>query len=153
MEIQRKARLSEMLEKRRLKQTKIEQTQMEKEKERMEVARAKEKTREMRLATMEAQFQANKQQARRRIMQKQEEWSKRHELNLEEIRKKAFEMSILRFSSDDPNGVDAPTPTPYDKAKWCKVCQVVIGSELQLKSHLRGLKHQQIMNETNQACG
>lgn len=150
LESQRKARLSEMLEKRRLKESKIEQNQLEKEKERIESARAKEKTREMRLATMEAQFQASKQQARRKIIQKQEEWCKRHELNLEEIRKKAFEMSILRFSCDDQSGTDVPTPTPYDKAKFCKVCQVVIRSELQLKSHLRGPKHQQFMNEEYQ---
>lgn len=155
LESQRKARLSEMLEKRRLKESKIEQNQLEKEKERLESARAKEKTREMRLATMEAQFQASKQQAQRKIIQKQEEWCKRHELNLEEIRKKAFEMSILRFSSDDQSGggaSDVPTPIPYDKAKFCKVCQVVIRSELQLKCHLRGLKHQQYMNDEYQVC-
>jgi hypothetical protein len=139
-----------MLEKRRLKESKIEQTQLEKEKERIETARAKEKTREMRLAIMEAQFQANKQQVKKRIMQKQEEWSKRHEFNLEEIRKKAFEMSVLRFSSEDHNSGEAPTPVPYEKPKYCSVCSVVIGSELQLKSHLRGVKHQEKMNETNQ---
>jgi hypothetical protein len=144
------AKLKEMLEKRRLKQSKIEQSQLEKEKERIETARAKEKTREMRLAIMEAQFQANKQQVKRRIMQKQEEWSKRHEFNLEEIRKKAFEMSILRFSSEDHQESDAPTPVPYDKSKYCNACNVVINSEVQLKSHLRGIKHQQTMNETNQ---
>lgn len=152
LESRRMARLSEMLEKRRLKESKIEQNQLEKEKERQEVARAKEKTREMRLATIEAQFQANKQQARRKILQKQEEWSKRHELNLEEIRKKAFEMSVLRFSSDDQSGsgVDTTASIPYEKAKYCKVCQTVIGSEIQLKLHLRGIKHQQTMNDQNQ---
>jgi hypothetical protein len=143
------AKLKEMLEKRRLKQSKIEQSQLEKEKERIETARAKEKTREMRLAIMEAQFQANKQQVKRRIMQKQEEWSKRHEFNLEEIRKKAFEMSVLRFSSEDHHD-DAPTPVPYDKSKYCAACNVVISSEVQLKSHLRGIKHQQTMSETSQ---
>ena len=108
----------------------------------------------MRLATMEAQFQASKQQAQRKLIQKQEEWCKRHELNLEEIRKKAFEMSVLRFSSEEQSssvgGTDAPTSTPYENAKWCKVCQVVISSDLQLKSHLRGIKHQQTMSENNQ---
>ncbi|CAF0765123.1 unnamed protein product, partial [Brachionus calyciflorus] len=149
LESQRVAKIKEMLEKRQLKQSKIEQTQLEKEKERMETAKAKVKSREMRLAIKEAQFQANKQQAKKRILQKQEEWSKRHELNLEEIRKKAIEMSILHFSSEDHSG-EAPTPTPYEKPKYCKVCNVTINSEVQLKSHLRGLKHQQIMNETNQ---
>jgi hypothetical protein len=150
LENQRMAKLKEMLEKRRLRQSKIEQSQLEKEKERIETARAKEKTREMRLAIMEAQFQANKQQVKKRIMQKQEEWSKRHEFNLEEIRKKAFEMSVLRFSSEDHQESDAPTPVPYDKSKYCNACNVVINSEVQLKSHLRGVKHQQTMNESNQ---
>lgn len=149
IETQRIARLKEMIEKRKQKQTKIEQTQLEKEKERIETARAKEKTREMRLAIIEAQFQANRQEAKKRIMQKQEEWSKRHESNLEEIRKKAFEMTILRFSTEDHHG-EAPTPVPYEKSKYCNVCGVIINSEVKLKSHLRGIKHQQIMNETSQ---
>ena len=142
LETQRIAKLKEMLEKRRLKQSKIEKTLLDKEKERVEAARAKERIRELRLATIEAQFQANKQQVRRRIMQKQEEWCKRHESNLDDIRKKAFEMSVLHFSTED-NSTEAPTPTPYDKAKCCNVCSVLIRSEVQLKSHLRGLKHQQ----------
>jgi hypothetical protein len=151
LETQRTAKLKEMLEKRKIKQCKIEQTQMEKEKERIETARAKEKTREMRLAIIEAQFQANRQQAKKRIMQKQEEWSKRHESNLEEIRKKAFEMSILRFSTEENNhNGEAPTPVPYENAKYCNVCSVAINSEVKLKSHLGGIKHQQIMNETSQ---
>ena len=53
----------------------------------------------MRLAVIEAQYQANRQQTKRRILQKQEEWSKRHDANLEEIRKKAFEMSDASISS------------------------------------------------------
>ena len=149
LESERTARLKEMLEKRRARQSKIEASQLEKERERVETARAKEKTREMRLAIMEAQFQANRQQQRRRIMQRQEEWSRRHELNLEEIRKKAFEMSVLRFSSEEHQG-EAPTPTPYDRSKFCNACGVVIGSEVQLKSHLRGGKHQQTMSESSQ---
>ena len=70
LETQRMTKLKEMLEKRRLKQSKIEQTQMEKEKERIETAKAKERTREMRLAFIEAQFQANKQEVKKRILQK-----------------------------------------------------------------------------------
>jgi hypothetical protein len=149
LETQRMTKLREMLEKRRIKQSKIEKTQLEKEKERIEAAKAKEKTREMRLAYIEAQFQANKLEVKKRIIQKHEEWSKRHESNLEEIRKKAFEMSILHFSSEDQTG-DAPTPVPYEKVKYCNHCHVIIKSEVQLKSHLRGIKHQQTMNEKNQ---
>ncbi len=150
LETQRMTKLKEMLEKRRIKQSKIEQTQLEKEKERIETAKAKERTREMRLAIIEAQFQANKQEVKKRIIQKQEEWSKRHESNLEEIRKKAFEMSILHFSTEDNQGGDAPTPVPYEKSKYCNACHVIISTEVQLKSHLRGSKHQQTMNEKSQ---
>ncbi len=149
IEQQRKARLKQMLEKRQLKQTKIEQALLEKEKERIETAKAKERTREIRLATIEQRFQANKQKVKRRMLLKQEESSKRHESNLEDIRKKALEMSILHFSTDD-NAGDAPTPVPYEKAKFCRDCNVVIKSDVQLKSHLRGIKHQQTMNERNQ---
>ena len=70
LEAQRMTKLKEMLEKRRIKQSKIEQTQLEKEKERIETAKAKEKTREIRLAIIEAQFQANKQEVKKRILQK-----------------------------------------------------------------------------------
>jgi hypothetical protein len=56
---------------------------------------------------------------------KQEESSKRHESNLEEIRKKAFEMSILHYSTDDHH-TEAPTPIPYEKEKYCNVCNVVV---------------------------
>jgi hypothetical protein len=153
LENQRIEKLKEMLEKRRIKQSKIEQTQIEKEKERLETARQKERTREMRLAIMEAQFQANKQQVKKRIMQKQEESSKRHELNLEEIRKKALEMSILRFTNNDDganNDSNNATTVPYEKSKLCNACNVIINSEMQLKSHLRGAKHQQTMHEMNQ---
>lgn len=148
LETQRITKLKNMLEKRRIKQTKIEQTLLDKEKERIEQAKAKEKTREQRLATIEAQFQANKQKVKKLIIKKQEESSKRHESNLDDIRKKALEMSILHFSTEDTNR-EAPTPEPYDKAKYCNVCNVIIKSEVQLKSHLRGSIHQKIMIENN----
>ncbi len=97
----------------------------------------KERTREIRLATIEAQFQANKQKMRKEILKKQEESSKRHESQLDEIRRKAFEMSILHFSTEDCDSA-APTPVPYERAKYCTHCSVVIKSEVHLKSHLRG---------------
>jgi hypothetical protein len=70
LEAQRLAKLKEMQEKRRIKQSKIEQTLLEKEKDRIETARAKEKTREQRLAQIEAQYQANKEEVKKRIIQK-----------------------------------------------------------------------------------
>lgn len=151
LEIQRNHKLKQMCERRRIKQTKIEQSLLDKEKERVELAKAKERTREIRLATIEAQFQANKQKIRKEILKKQEESTKRHESQLDDIRKKALEMSILHFSTDDSFlDTTAPTPVPYERAKFCLHCSVVIKSEVQLKSHLRGIKHQQMMNTMNQ---
>ena len=148
LETQRITKLKNMLEKRRIKQTKIEQALLDKEKERIEQAKAREKTRVKRLATIEAEYQANKQKVKKNIIKKQEESSKRHESNLEDIRKKALEMSILHFSAEDTNR-EAPTPVPYEKAKYCSVCNALIRSEVQLKSHLRGSTHYQIMCEKN----
>ena len=70
LEAQRMAKLKEMQEKRRLKQSKIEQILMEKEKDRIEPARAKETPREQRIAILEAQYQANKEEVKKRILQK-----------------------------------------------------------------------------------
>ena len=99
LEIQRKVKYREMLEKRKLRQKQIEQTNIEKQRHRAKTALDKEKYRELKLAFIEAQFQASRQQVRERILQKQEEWSRRHESNLDEIRKKAFEMTIARASA------------------------------------------------------
>jgi hypothetical protein len=43
---------------------------MDKEKDRIETAKAKERNREQRLATLEAQLQANKEEVKKRILQK-----------------------------------------------------------------------------------
>lgn len=149
IETQRLAKLKEMQEKRRIKQSKIEKTLMEKEKDRLESARAKEKTREQRLAALEAQFKAKKEEEKKRILQKQEEWSKRHESNLEEIRKKASEMSNLHFAVDDHN-MEVSSNISYEKEKFCKVCNIILTSDAHLQSHLKCVKHLQIISETNQ---
>jgi hypothetical protein len=149
LEAQRDAKLKQLQEKRHLKQTKIAQTLLDKEKGRIETAKAKERTREQRLATLEAQLQANKEEVKKRILQKHVEWSKRHESNLEEIRKKAFEMSILHFSVDDHNS-ETSNSTLYDKAKYCNICNIIIGSDAHLQSHLRSPKHRHTLNECNQ---
>ena len=54
----------------------------------------------------------------------QDETTQRHEEYLRQIREKAFEMSILRHSTEDHN--DAPEPTPYDKNKLCIICNVLV---------------------------
>jgi hypothetical protein len=149
IETQRLTKLKEMQEKRRVKQSQIEKSLLKKEKERIESARAKEKTREQRLAALEAQFKAKKEEEKKRILQKQEEWSKRHESNLEEIRKKAFDMSVMHGPSDDQN-FEVSSNTSYERERLCKLCNVVVYSDNQMQTHFRCSKHQQMLSEANQ---
>ena len=54
----------------------------------------------------------------------QDESDKRHKEMLEKVREKAFEMTIMRHSTEDHN--DAPTHMPYDQKKLCSVCNVMV---------------------------
>ncbi|XP_076464959.1 S phase cyclin A-associated protein in the endoplasmic reticulum-like isoform X2 [Babylonia areolata] len=147
LEAVRLAKLQDMQERRKQRDARIQQQQLEKEKERQEAILAKEKDREERLAALSAQQQAQKEELQKKIQQKQDETTQRHEEYLRQIREKAFEMSILRHSTEDHN--DAPEPTPYDKNKLCVICNVLIPSEVYLLSHLRGKKHQQALQDNN----
>ncbi|KAK7009489.1 S phase cyclin A-associated protein in the endoplasmic reticulum-like isoform X1 [Biomphalaria glabrata] len=147
LEADRKARLQEMQEKRKLRDARIEQQQLEKEKERLEAARARGKEREERIAALNAMQEAHKQVLQKKIQQKQDETTQRHEEHLQQIRGRAFEMSIMKHSTEDHN--DAPQLTPYDKNKLCSICNVLIPSEVYLLSHLHGKKHQQALKDNN----
>ncbi|KAH9488551.1 hypothetical protein Btru_061807, partial [Bulinus truncatus] len=147
LEADRKARLQEMQEKRKLRDARIEQQQIEKEKERLEAARARGKEREERIAALNAMQEAQKQVLQKKIQQKQDETTQRHEEHLQQIRGRAFEMSIMRHSTEDHN--DAPKLTPYDRNKLCSICNVLIPSEVYLLSHLHGKKHQQALKDNN----
>ena len=57
----------------------------------------------------------------------QDESARRHNQNLDKIREKAFEMSVLKHSTEDHN--DAPQSTPYERKKLCIVCNALV-SEL-----------------------
>ncbi|XP_064618910.1 S phase cyclin A-associated protein in the endoplasmic reticulum-like isoform X2 [Lineus longissimus] len=147
IEAERIARLIEMQERRKQREVEIEQKQAEKEKERLETARMKEKDREERMAALNAQQQAHIEELKVKIQQKQDESTRRHNEKLGQIREKAFEMSVLRHSTEDHN--DAPKLTPYDKKKLCSLCNVLLPSEVHLLSHLRGKKHQQSLLAKN----
>ncbi|GFR79611.1 S phase cyclin A-associated protein in the endoplasmic reticulum-like isoform X2 [Elysia marginata] len=147
LEADRKARLLEMQEKRKLRDARIEQQQIEKEKERLEAVRVKGKEREERIAALNAMQEAHKQVLQKKIQQKQDETTQRHEEYLKQIRERAFEMSIMRHSTEDHN--DAPMLTPYDRNKLCIICNALIPSEVYLLSHLRGKKHQQALKDNN----
>ncbi|XP_052278081.1 S phase cyclin A-associated protein in the endoplasmic reticulum-like isoform X2 [Dreissena polymorpha] len=143
----RMARLQEIQERRKIKDARVEQQKCERETERLEAVRAKEKDREERLAILNAQHQAQKQELQKKIQQKQEESSQRHMEALKQIREKAFEMSVLRHSTEDHN--EAPTITPYPVKKMCTICNALITSEVYLLSHLRGKTHQQALKHNN----
>ncbi|XP_074649946.1 S phase cyclin A-associated protein in the endoplasmic reticulum-like isoform X2 [Tubulanus polymorphus] len=147
IEAERMNRIQEIQEKRKQREQVVEQRQQEKEKERLESAKAKEKDREQRIAALNAQQQAHIEELKHKIKHKQEESTRRHQEKLDEIREKAFEMSLLRHSTEDHN--EAPKLTPYDKKKLCHVCNVLLPSEVHLLSHLRGRQHQQSIQDGN----
>ena len=56
----------------------------------------------------------------RKIQLKHDESAKRHGIQLEQIREKAALVS--RHASSE----DSLRVTPYDKRRWCRVCQVMV---------------------------
>ncbi|XP_023932135.1 S phase cyclin A-associated protein in the endoplasmic reticulum-like isoform X1 [Lingula anatina] len=148
LEAERLAKLQDMQERRKKKEIQIEQQQMEKEKEKKEVAKQREKDREERVAALHAQQQAHIDELRTKIQLKQDETARRHNVILDQIREKAFEMSVINHSTEDHN--EAPRLVPYDTMKVCQVCNVLIPSEVYLLSHLRGKKHQEAIKENNE---
>ncbi|ESO94542.1 hypothetical protein LOTGIDRAFT_215534 [Lottia gigantea] len=147
LEADRKAKLVEMLERRKKKDAKFVHNREEREKERHEALKAKERDQKERLAALNAQQEAHIQELQKKIQQKQDESSQRHLEVLQQIREKAFEMTIYKHSTEDHN--DAPQLTLYDKKKLCKICNTLIPSEVYLLSHLRGKKHQQALHDNH----
>ncbi|KAF8564820.1 hypothetical protein P879_10589, partial [Paragonimus westermani] len=103
-------------------------------------AKAKEQHREIKMANLEEQQRTHIEELRSRIQRKQEESKRRHQESLREISRKAFEMSVLTHTRDE--SFVAAGMEPYSVQKWCRACQVMIVSEVALKSHLHGTKHQ-----------
>ncbi|KAL3320902.1 hypothetical protein Ciccas_000428 [Cichlidogyrus casuarinus] len=152
METQRRAKLALRIEKWKsqtdtafTKSAFLKQQAMEKKQYRME-----------RIAFFEAQQKTNYEELRSKIEHKHLNSERRHQEQLREISKKAFQKSVLDYSNDcasrdandnhlDESGASSARPLPareqYAQRKWCRACQVMIESDLSLNSHLQGWRH------------
>ncbi|XP_066584852.1 S phase cyclin A-associated protein in the endoplasmic reticulum [Prorops nasuta] len=135
LEAERLLRIQKMRQARREREERVGKMQLEREKERQELAREKARDREERLSALHAAQLANQEELQKKIAQKQQESARRHVENIEHIRQRAVESSILK-SEEVP-----PTLKSYPAPKQCSLCSVLIPNEVYLLSHLKGKLH------------
>lgn len=135
LEAERQLRIQKMREARREREERVGKMQLEREKERQELAREKARDREERLSALHAAQLANQEELQKKIAQKQQESARRHVENIEHIRQRAVELSILR-SEEVP-----PTLKSYPAQKQCSLCATLIPNEVYLLSHLKEKSH------------
>ncbi|XP_014480299.1 PREDICTED: S phase cyclin A-associated protein in the endoplasmic reticulum isoform X2 [Dinoponera quadriceps] len=135
LEAERQLRIQKMKQARREREERVGKMQLEREKERQELAREKARDREERLSALHAAQLANQEELQKKIAQKQQESARRHVENIEHIRQRAVESSILR-SEEVP-----PTLKSYPAQKQCSLCGTIISNEVYLLSHLKGKTH------------
>nr|XP_034181232.1 S phase cyclin A-associated protein in the endoplasmic reticulum [Osmia lignaria] len=135
LEAERQLRIQKMKQARREREERVGKMQLEREKERQEIAREKARDREERLSALHAAQLANQEELQKKIAQKQQESARRHVENIEHIRQRAVESSILR-AEEVP-----PMLKSYPAQKQCSLCGIVIPNEVYLLSHLKGKTH------------
>ncbi|CAK9801301.1 S phase cyclin A-associated protein in the endoplasmic reticulum [Anthophora quadrimaculata] len=143
LEAERQLRIQKMKQARREREERVGKMQLEREKERQELAREKARDREERLSALHAAQLANQEELQKKIAQKQQESARRHVENIEHIRQRAVESSILR-SEEVP-----PTLKSYPAHKQCSLCGTVIPNEVHLLSHLKGKTHLEAVRNTH----
>lgn len=109
-----------MRQARREREERVGKMQLEREKERQELAREKARDREERLSALHAAQLANQEELQKKIAQKQQESARRHVENIEHIRQRAVESSIMR-AEEVP-----PTLKSYPSLKQCSLCSKVV---------------------------
>ncbi|XP_017765346.1 PREDICTED: S phase cyclin A-associated protein in the endoplasmic reticulum [Eufriesea mexicana] len=143
LEAERQLRIQKMKQARREREERVGKMQLEREKERQELAREKARDREERLSALHAAQLANQEELQKKIAQKQQESARRHVENIEHIRQRAVESSILR-SEEVP-----PTLKSYPAQKQCSLCGTLIPNEVHLLSHLKGKTHLEAVRNTH----
>ncbi|XP_034948726.1 S phase cyclin A-associated protein in the endoplasmic reticulum [Chelonus insularis] len=135
LEAERQLRIQKMKQTRREREERVGKMQLEREKERQELAREKARDREERLSALHAAQLANQEELQKKIAQKQQESARRHGENIEHIRQRAVELSILKMEEIPP------TLKAYPAQKQCTLCNIMILNEVCLLSHLKGKQH------------
>ncbi|XP_014222785.1 S phase cyclin A-associated protein in the endoplasmic reticulum isoform X1 [Trichogramma pretiosum] len=143
LEAERLMRIQRMRQVRREREERVGKMQLEREKERQELAREKARDREERLSALHAAQLANQEELQKKIAQKQQESARRHVENIEHIRQRAVESSIMR-SEELP-----PTLKEYPILKQCCLCNKTIANEVQLLSHLKGKQHSEAVRNAH----
>ncbi|CAF4715871.1 unnamed protein product, partial [Rotaria socialis] len=164
LEAIRQTRLNEMQEKWKTKERMIEQHLSEKRKQKQTAAIAKQKSFQKKRAERVEYLETSTVELKKKLALKQEESARRHITQLEEIRRKAVEMSTLRGPSAEdqyhhvsPVGDETKTSTsttnipmdddPVATRKCCTLCNLLLASDFHLQTHLRGTRHNQLLIE------
>ena len=65
------------------------------------------------------------------MFKQQDDSARRHKENIDQIKEKAFEMTVLKHSTEDQ--YDAPKLVPFSTKKFCNVCNVLVSFHMKHK--------------------